>query len=145
MLEIREVRRLNAHTRQLQTELPAVCTVVMPSLEDAIAKEAEIETVSLDATNEAIASAVASTGFSGALEVTGKTTVRVADPTTTTTTTTTPTTTEAGNTTTTEGGDDGDAGDDGDDGDDGDEQPPSSAIAGSASAAVLGLAVALLA
>eukprot|EP00439_Symbiodinium_sp_Y106_P030800 s3968_g3.t1 len=87
---------------------------------------------------------VASAGFSGALEVTGKMTMRVPAPTTTTTTTTT--TTEAGTTTTTtEGGDDGDAGDDGDDGDDGDEQPPSSAIAGSASAAVLGLAVALLA
>ena len=92
MLEIREVRRLNAHTRQLQTELPAVCTVVMPSLEDAIAKEAEIETVSLDATNQAIASAVASSGFSGALEVTGKTTTRIPTPTTTVTTTTVSTT-----------------------------------------------------
>ena len=122
MLEIQAARRLSSHTRKLQTELLAVFTVIMP--------------------NEAIASAVASTGFSGALEVTGKTTMRVAGPTTTTTTTTT---TQAGNTTTTEGGDDGDAGDDGDDGDDGDEQPPSSAIAGSASAAVLGLAVALLA
>ncbi|CAE7883778.1 unnamed protein product [Symbiodinium necroappetens] len=142
MLEIQAARRLSSHTRKLQTELLAVFTVIMPSLEDAIVKQVEIETLSLEATNEAIASAVASTGFSGALEVTGKTTMRVAGPTTTTTTTTT---TQAGNTTTTEGGDDGDAGDDGDDGDDGDEQPPSSAIAGSASAAVLGLAVALLA
>eukprot|EP00439_Symbiodinium_sp_Y106_P027519 s435_g3.t1 len=51
----------------------------------------------------------------------------------------------ASDTTTTEGGDDGDdgKGDDGDDGDDGDEEPPSSAIAGTASAAVLGLAVTL--
>ena len=145
MLEIQAARRLSAHTRKLQTELLAVFLVIMPSLEDAIVKQVEIETVSLDATNQAIASAVASAGFSGALEVTGKMTMRVPAPTTTTTTTTT--TTEAGTTTTTttEGGDDGDAGDDGDDGDDGDEQPPSSAIAGSASAAVLGLAVALLA
>ena len=92
MLEIREVRRLNAHTRQLQTELLAVFTVLMPSLEDAIAKEAEIETVSLDATNQAIASAVASSGFSGALEITGKTTTRIPTPTTTVTTTTVSTT-----------------------------------------------------
>ncbi|CAE7850255.1 unnamed protein product [Symbiodinium sp. KB8] len=61
-----------------QTELLAVFTVIMPSLEDAIVKQVEIETLSLEATNEAIASAVASTGFSGALEVTGKTTMRVA-------------------------------------------------------------------
>ena len=88
MLEIREVRRLSAHTRKLQTELLAVFTVVMPSEQDAIAKQAEIETVSLDATNQAIASAVVSTGFSGAVEVTGKTTVRVPTPTTTTVTTT---------------------------------------------------------
>ena len=143
MLEIQAVRRLTAHTRKLQTELLAIFSVLMPSLEDAIVKQVEIETLSLDATNEAIASAVASVGFSGALEVTGKTTMRVPEPTTTTTTTTT--TTEASDTTTTEGGDDGDdgTGDDGDDGDDGDEEPPSSAIAGTASAAVLGLAVAL--
>jgi len=143
MLEIQAVRRLTAHTRKLQTELLAIFSVLMPSLEDAIVKQVEIETLSLDATNEAIASAVASVGFSGALEVTGKTTMRVPEPTTTTTTTTT--TTEASDTTTTEGGDDGDdgTGDDGDDGDDGDEEPPSSAIAGTASAAVLGLAVTL--
>ncbi|CAE7714386.1 unnamed protein product [Symbiodinium sp. CCMP2592] len=143
MLEIQAVRRLTAHTRKLQVELLAIFSVVMPSLEDAIVKQVEIETISLDATNEAIASAVASVGFSGALEVTGKMTMRVPEPTTTTTTTTT--TTEASNTTTTEGGDDGDdgTGDDGDDGDDGDgdEEPPSSAIAGTASAAVLGSSV----
>ena len=81
MLEIQTARRLSSPTRKLQTEPLAVFSVIMESLDEAIVKQVEIETVSLDATNRAMASAVAAVGFSGSVEVTGKTTMRVPAPT----------------------------------------------------------------
>ena len=73
-------RRLSS-TRKLSSTLTAIFTVVMESVEAAIEKQVAIETVSLQKTTEAISTAVASTGFTGTLVVTGKSTARVAAPT----------------------------------------------------------------
>ena len=85
-VEVNASRRLG--TRRLSTTLIAIFKVTLPSAQAAEEKKAAIEQVSVTDTNTAISKAVADVGYTGTVEVTGKTAMVVTTTTTTTTTTT---------------------------------------------------------
>jgi len=97
-LTFNQMRRL-AESRKLAAQVIAVFEVKMSSPEAAAEKQVAIETLSVADTNRAISNAAMDAGYSGTLQVTGKTTTLI--PVTTTTTTTTTTTAATTTTTTT--------------------------------------------
>ncbi|CAE7713940.1 unnamed protein product [Symbiodinium sp. CCMP2592] len=82
-VEVNALRRLG--TRRLSTTLVAIFKVTLPSAQAAEEAKASIEQVSVTDTNTAIAKAVADVGYTGTLEVSGKTATVVTTTTTTTT------------------------------------------------------------
>ena len=118
-------RLLGETERQLATTLIAIYTVKLDSEEEAQSKQVAIETVSLAETNRVITNAIKEAGFTGTVEVTGKSSVLVPVPTTTTTVATTSesmmsSTSMDDSKSSTMASTTQDA-----DGDDGDEEPPS--------------------
>ncbi|CAE7037267.1 unnamed protein product [Symbiodinium natans] len=88
-------RRLSASLRRAATTLIAIFTVTLETVADAEQTQVDIETLSLEETQQAINTAIADSGFTGTVKVTGKSTMLIPAPTTTTTTSTAaPTTTE---------------------------------------------------
>ena len=135
-------RRL-AGERRLSQTLLAIYEIILETVEAAEELRVTVETTPIAETQRAIKNTVAAAGFSGNFEVKEVKTMLVPAPSTTTTTTEED---DDDETTTTEDDHDNHTHDDETTTDpDGDEEPPSSAIAGTASAAVLGLAAMLLA
>ncbi|CAE7254144.1 unnamed protein product [Symbiodinium pilosum] len=134
-----QARRLQMQRRRLSVTLLAVYEITMDTIEAAEELRVAVETTPIAETQRVIKNTVAQAGFQGSFEVRSVQTALVPSASTTTTTTTMSATTTTGagdddetTTTTTEDGD-------------GEEEPPSSAVAGTVSAAVLGLATMLLA